>query len=203
MKKISQDRQDGRYELFANISQITLHKKCRQYILKKNNKFAYKNTSFGTEQAQDKSNFSPIRKKIRLSSGSFNFKELCIFCGMKADISGRNSKTYTRRVCIIQDENFQDRMMRMCQEMCTSYSKNIIKRITLVDLVGIEAKYHLQCYESNIRQVFRKKKPGSPRGRPYSNDINIQMEKIFDYMEHSNDSHFTFSELAEQLGIIF
>lgn len=78
-------------------------------------------------------------------------------------------------------------------------SKTVIKRISCINLIAEEARYHLPCY-SKIMNKYRgiNSNEGSV-GRPKI-DLSDCMQIIYNYIEESEDKVFTLQELMGLIG---
>lgn len=194
--RVSSERNDGKYEMLKKVDSILVHRKCREkYTLKRNDVLCYKD--LGT--LSKKSKYSPVKSKVRKSKELFDFKKLCIICGLDADKSNtRLSINQRKNISIIQSPTFKEKLSEMIAEHNDELGKAILRRISCDDLVAVQARYHRSCHKKVLSSYTRD--TSDAKGRPKDVKISRQMELIFDYLSDSDDTQFTLTELIALLG---
>lgn len=108
-----------------------MHSKCRQrYTLKRGGTFSY--NDFGTDGALKNIMCSPVKSKVRKSTETFDYKNLCIICGQVASISDKTSKSSRNTISIITDPGFQVNLVKRISSINTTLGKTVLRRIVCV-----------------------------------------------------------------------
>lgn len=131
---------------------------------------------------------------MRKSSNSFDFEKLCFICCKEANI--HKNKDNKKRVWIVRDTDFGERLNDICLAINNTFTKDIMKRLTFVDLTAVEGRYHEKCK----LDIYAKRDAGSSKGRPEDETISDRMKIIFDYIDSSDDCQFSLKELHNLIG---
>lgn len=193
LKSVSLERKDDRHKLLDGCEAIKVHVKCREkYTMKKGGKFTYKYTLPNVNAL----NFSPIKKKLRISSDSFSgFEKKCFICTR----GGHNRKGHAGVLRTVTTPEFQEKLEVALKTLYDEDCKIILHRISCKDLVTENAQYHCTCYNRIMRTYLGITSNEGITGRPKIN-ISSSMEIIYDYMDECDDKCFTLQELMDLIG---
>ena len=201
-------RKDGNAKLLENLTSITVHVKCRErYTMVQDKKLRYKNVCPNTtDPAPTKFPYSPPKKKLRMSDEkSFCFENDCFLCGLPADEKSESKKKshLQRKIIYVTKAETQQHILHLISVVFNEETKNILKRISLIDLISVKGKYHKDCYSTKlINPSNGVGKSCNPVGRPVDNRISENMNIIYNYIDNSNDFQFSLQELIDLLGNI-
>lgn len=190
----SVERNDGFFEYLSNSESVTIHTQCRKMYTRKSSIAAVKRQRDIEQASTSKmSKISPPRTRAQLSEPDFSFKNYCFFCGNNAseEAEKKQPQKCRRKICKVSTLEFKESIMKIARSRSDDTAKNVIARIEYVyDLVAAEAKYHINCYNSFLRPTT-----GVKSCRPQNEAINSAMDKIFTYIENSDDCQFSLDEL--------
>ncbi|CAG4987924.1 unnamed protein product [Colias eurytheme] len=187
----SNARSDEFTEYLKSQKSVTIHVDCRKSYTRRTSIAAAKRQR-EDEQAST-SKVSPPRTRSRVSESSFSFKDNCLFCGDEADEQAEKKKSQhlRKKIYKVSTLKFKESILELAKDRSDDLSKAVVDRINFeYDLVAADAKYHDSCYKSFVRP-----NAGGKIGRPQNEDVNAAMEKIYEFLENSNDCQFTLDEL--------
>ena len=195
-------------KILKNIENVTVYITYQQkYILKRGNKYSYDCKLIIKDIPWDKPRKypnSPPKKKLRKSAPSFDFENHCFICGLEADaVKEQKKKSKKRKIVHVKKAHFKELLLIMIAKISDDICKAVLPRISCVDLVAVNAKYHNDCYYTKIKDVYdgRRSTDSCPLGRPPSESIDEAMDKVFDFLDNSNDNQFTMDELINVIGM--
>lgn len=103
--------------------------------------------------------YNPPRKRVRSSrSSGFDLRSDCFFCGQEADAEKEKEsrKVVRRRISYVVNRNFKESIINMILKQKNGFQqRNSIYAI--LDLVEVQAKYHVDCYNCLRRPQWDKK----------------------------------------------
>ncbi|CAH2091780.1 unnamed protein product [Euphydryas editha] len=185
------ERGDEFTDYLKDQKSVKVHVECRKNYTRKSTIAAVKRKR--EEKQASASKVSPPRARTRLSESAFCLKSCCLFCGdqLNEEYEKKRAKKYRRRICKVSTLTFKESVLKVAQSRSDDTAKIVVARIGFEhDLVAAETRYHNDCYIS-----FLKPTNGGKVGRPLDEALNLAMEKIFTYIENSNDDQFTLEEL--------
>ena len=141
-------------------------------------------------------------RKLEKPNHAFEFNKLCFICGLDASDEkearqGSSSKA-KNKIMHVTITSFTENVLQKIKGKVDDTSKNILRRISLTDLVAEQARYHKNCYQKHIAHADRLSI--NPVGAPLDHNITNQMQKSFHYIDKSNECQFTLQEFVELLG---
>lgn len=192
-------RQRGRDDVLARSGQ-RVHKKCRsRWTNVKDIQQTLKRTAEST---------SPIKKKSRrVSSGPYEPKKDCLFCGREV-IKGTHG--HDESCSEVHTDTFPQTILKCCNERSDDWSFTVKGRIEYFakDLHANECVYHQICstyfrkgqdmpdqFCSEPNKAKRKKV-----GRPTNEDQQQAFLRVCDYLEANDEEQITVSELVCKMG---
>lgn len=193
LKRVSLERNDERHKVLIDKNTIKVHVKCREkYALKKNGKFIYSYSPFNFNAWK----FSPAKKKLRRFSNNFcDLKKKCFIC----DCGEYNRQGSAGLFHIVKKPSFQEKFQRALESNYDEISKKVMSRISCIDLIAEEARYHLPCYLKIMNKYLGINSEEGNVGRPKI-DLSHSMEIIYKYIEDAEEKVFTLQELMELIG---
>ncbi|PZC75227.1 hypothetical protein B5X24_HaOG206534 [Helicoverpa armigera] len=183
-------RGDEFTEFLRNEKSVIIHVDCRKSYTRKTSIAVVKRQR--EEEKASISKISPPRTRTRVSE-SFCFKNYCLFCGNEANEETEKKKAQhlRKKIYNVTTFNFKESLLKLVKDRSDDVSKAVFARINFeYDLIAAEAKYHDSCYK-----FFLKPTTGGKIGRPQDESINSAMEKIFQFIETSDDCQFSLDEL--------
>lgn len=183
-------RNDGHIDFLNNLTSVSVHDSCRKVYVNKNCIAASIRRRL---EAPEPSTPSTSFKR----NETFDFKNLCLFCGKTADVaaeSGNNEK-HRRTICKVRTLQFRDNVISKAEERKDPYGELVRDRVLHeYDLIAAGAKYHVICFTNFLSQV------SSTENKPRRlKRVTQAMEQIFTYIENNEASQFTLKELKDCL----
>ena len=150
--------------------------------------------------------FSPASKRLRSTTDTFSWKEMCFFCG-EVVVSQTAGPSEFRRASTIE---LRDNVLKQCDSRLSvadndSWALQVQSRLRCCcDLVAEEAVYHVTCYSrfASIRgqdvHVMHPQTTGS--GRPEDPVMLKAFDKLCDWLEVSAEQDtYTLTELQQRM----
>lgn len=172
----SEERNDGKRDVFQNTVEIHVHADCRKDYTKPQSIEAFKR-----KQRNAKSSSDGAARSVLIG---FDIRENCFICGEKIEECSRSKKSkYCSKV---QGENFQKNLVEMCQSRNDDHGINIQLRIGAHNLKAVGARYHLHCYAAYKSHSER------PATRPVKS--KVASEKLCNFIDESDKCQHSMNE---------
>jgi 5'-3' exonuclease len=154
------------------------------------------------QQKKDSSSKLPLKRSARVSTGPFNSKSDCLFCGTRVDLGGSDYS-------FVKTDTFARTIRECCESRSDDWSFTVKGRIEYYcgDLHAADCIYHHAC-SVNFRSghdlplKFRcetdaKRKKG---GRPTDADQEQAFLRMCSYLEMNDEEQLTISCLENKMG---
>ncbi|KAI5636826.1 zinc-finger double domain-containing protein [Phthorimaea operculella] len=137
-------------------------------------------------------------------SKPFPFQHKCLFCAKEINEKAETKKSYASRkknlYSTISKAQSKDIIITALKKNPTTTNMRVLRRIQDTDLVQENARYHRRCYDAvtglrDIPMEGTKKKTGKNVGRPECPLILAAVNKVCRYIDESNRTEFTTTEL--------
>lgn len=195
---VSTMRDDGRRKYFENVESVEVHVECRKkYTCISQGLLSY--TDFPSETTNERPGltFSPKKKNLRRSNELFNFEKNCFICGKEADLLKLKKQALHKRktkIHKVTNVSFTENLLLRTSTRLDEHSKEILKRISCVDLVSKNAVYHKNCYT-----LYCMERP-EPKENEHQKKIEEYMKKVYKFIEESEDSQFVLRDIVNKIG---
>lgn len=193
---VSKERKDKHHIFLEKQTSLQMHKDCRRlYILKRNGSFQCKN--FVSDETKKLQQLCSPKKKERRSDG-FDFRANCMFCGLPA--SKEHDKMRRRpgdEFVVIKKEEYHTKVItEIKNSIQNEFCKTLLDRISTVELVSAEARYHKKCN----RRFFRPPPVYDNPGRPKEKHIQDKMAIVLAYIEKTDEKVYCLADLIKIAG---
>lgn len=146
---VSKFRKDNHHVFLEKQSSVEVHERCRKrYSVMKRGKLGIGNKGFTKDSTTRYDHLvSPKRKKRRESCPRFNFQANCFFCGLPASIAHKQKmRGRCERFNLVRDSALQEELIEAIKDnIDLDVCKDLLERITLINLVALNARYHKSC----------------------------------------------------------
>lgn len=196
LKKVSLERKDGRHKAFEDVNCIKVHVLCRKkYTERRNGKLKFDFSPANSNAWQ----FSPAKKKLRRSSDGFSeFSQRCFICSCRENNRQGRAGLLRKMTNPNVEVNFR-RALESNILLKDELSKTVLQRISGLDLIVKGAVYHEPCYNKIMNLYLGLYTGTGDVGRPKM-DLSSSMQKIYKYIEDTDDKVFTLQELVNLTG---
>ena len=189
-------------DLRTTIGQI-VHVKCRQEYINSRNIESHRKHSLTNENKE-------AEKHLLRSSGLFDYKTDCIFCGCSDPYDGKKSEF---RLTPARTFDLRETILQACERYHSEWVNTVKPRVLFIsDLLAADVVYHKQCAVNfntgkQMPQIFASRQSEDPTvpkyrklsGRPKDEVRNEAFLQVTRYLEDNDDEQTTVNDLIDRM----